>query len=368
MGQYDFYKSILNEINAIKRAGYPDLTFLNRFPEYHNIISSIDSPLFKATELAMANLESNKTFSIASELARSANFSLMETIGKISLGNDIAREIAQTMNSFTISHIEISSLLARSIESTTLAAYTLSRIPGERFGSALNFSLIDRDNLSASFLDFSHSYKSLINSFEGAKLSDMFRSPIFCELPSIEFLKNTDLIEVISIEGEEGELEVEKQRVTSEISIETGQRLEELLKSLDPSYINIYQGAREAFNSNNPDRNRHICISCRELCTQILREVAPDEEIHKWSTSPSDFYKDRPTRAARLRYLYRNINHAPLCKFIDKDIDAVMALLELFNRGTHEVDACYTPTQMEALMLRAKSFILFILEISKTNS
>lgn len=126
-------------------------------------------------------------------------------------------------------------------------------------------------------------------------------------------------------------------------------------------------GARKSLRSNNPDRIRHFAISLRELFTRVLHSLAPDEKVGEWSQDPNHYHKGRPTRRARLLFACREINQDPFSNFIEKDIDAVIAFLKLFQKGTHEAKSNFTDAQLTALQNRAESTLRFLLEIWKTK-
>ena len=99
--------------------------------------------------------------------------------------------------------------------------------------------------------------------------------------------------------------------------------------------------------------------------------LSPDTEVRKWTNSP-EYYKDSnpkkpPTRRGRLKFICRNINYGPFSSFIDKDVTALLEFIDLFQRGTHEIVAPYTQSQLQALKIRAESTIRYIIEISRSS-
>ena len=137
---------------------------------------------------------------------------------------------------------------------------------------------------------------------------------------------------------------------------------------MDDSLVQLWEGARGAFDSSNPDRVRHFAVSLRELFTHVLQQLAPDDKVRQWSTSPDLFSDNRPTRKARLLFICRDISNGSFIDFIEKDIAAVLELVKLFQRATHQVIVPYTEAQLEALMIRMESSIRFMLEISQLGS
>jgi hypothetical protein len=127
----------------------------------------------------------------------------------------------------------------------------------------------------------------------------------------------------------------------------------------------LWSGANAAVKSQNPDKARHALVSARELATQVLHLLAPDQAVHHWSQS-KDFYdeKGRPTRRARLFYTCRNVNSEPLKDFVEKDISSVLALFDVFQTGTHGIDSNFSDKQLKMIFRRAESALCSLIEIS----
>lgn len=318
----------------------------------------------------------------AVELAKSANLSISHMIGRVQLPDDAIRQatrmsqswreeinrMQKMANSISISEAAVRSHLADISRLTILAQGSLSVIPHAEIGEALNLTTGIRNTLSKSFLDFSLSYTTLFQSFEKSDFGVLISPPKISQLPSIEYFNASDLINVISAENVESELEEQKQQVQNEINDEIEGTLPILLSELDENLIRLWEGARDALDSRNADRVRHFAISLRELFTQVIHRLAPDDYVREWSTSPQDFSRNRPTRRARLLFICRGINHGPFVDFVKKDIAAVLEFTNLFQRGTHEVTAPYTEEQLVALRSRMESMLRFMLEISRLNS
>lgn len=137
-----------------------------------------------------------------------------------------------------------------------------------------------------------------------------------------------------------------------------------MLHAVDPALATPYVGARDALQSGNSDRARHVLSSLRELWNHLLRRIAPDEQVLPWAAEKDRnlLHEGRPTRKARILYLSREINHGALTNFIVQDTGALIALVELFNR-VHELDLNLTDQQLRALILRADSWLMYILQI-----
>lgn len=136
---------------------------------------------------------------------------------------------------------------------------------------------------------------------------------------------------------------------------------QELLKKLNPALVKSYEGARTALRSNNPDRVRHVLISLRELCTRIIKNLAPDDDVIKWIQDSVLLHKGKPTRRERIQYIYKNISHDCLGEFAAADVNAVIKLFDVFQR-VHEINPTITQTQLQTIFLRTESLLTFILK------
>src|SRR5205085_10139156 len=129
----------------------------------------------------------------------------------------------------------------------------------------------------------------------------------------------------------------------------------------DTALLRLREGARQALRSTNPDRVRHFATSLRELMTYVIHKLSPDEELRAWSTSAEDFFNHRPTRKARLRFIARKVAHGPFTDFVQKDIEATLAVFSLFHAGTHAINSELTEAQLTALQAKVESAIYFML-------
>ena len=193
--------------------------------------------------------------------------------------------------------------------------------------------------------------------------------PIF-ELPEVELFNSVDLLEAITVDNGEREVTSEndedKQGLRDEISTQTAEALETLLAGLDRNLVLLWQGASQALTSNNVDRNRHFLISLRELFTHVLHQLAPNDEIRAWTTSPEHFDRGQPTRKARLLFICRDINYSPFSSFVEKDIASILTLWEILNRS-HEIAIPLTQKQLVALKIRIEGALRLLL-ITRNSS
>jgi hypothetical protein len=185
-------------------------------------------------------------------------------------------------------------------------------------------------------------------------------------IPPIEFYLNTRFIENISFTREKAREETD---LIPSLTEETKDELEAILGVLDPSLIKLWKGAKEALNSNNPDAIRHFVTSLRELISHVIHKLSPDDELRAWSNLPDYYYNNRPTRRGRLLFICRKIiNHDQFSELLKKDIDLLLAYVDIFQEGTHAIDSHLTNTQLDLLMLKAESAIRFLIRIWKDTN
>ena len=227
----------------------------------------------------------------------------------------------------------------------------------------------------SSFLNFSISYSNLTASAKEIILEKPSSARIISELPALEILNSVEVLETVSapeINTEtnqiEDELEEEKESLKNEI-LEKREGIEKLLINIgSPDLVPMWQGAKSALNStDNPDSARHCAVSLRELFTHVIHRLSPDDEIKKWNDDKELIHNGKPTRRARLLYICRSVNHDIFSDFIAKDVDAILEIVKLFQRGTHEVTIPFTHKQLIALQTRIESTINYLIEIWQLN-
>jgi hypothetical protein len=258
----------------------------------------------------------------------------------------------------------LSSHLSQITQTSVLAQSALASIEIAKIGGAFNVTDAIKASFSNGFVDFSTSYRDLFRSFEVPETSLFRLPPSISELPTIEFFNGVDLLETTVEEEDQDEHEEERLLVRDEIRESANDSVIIRLREANPNWIVMLEGARQAFTSTNPDKTRHCITSLRELVREIMHYLSPDDQIKDWSTSPDDFDRNRPTRRARLRYIARNINHGAFTKFVEKDIEAILAAIDIFQAGTHVANSKLTEAQISALIARVESTILFLFSIA----
>jgi hypothetical protein len=321
-----------------------------------NIGKLVQSP---ALELAnSANLSIGRLFDSTNKLVGQQVASIAKG-WELSLQTSILiPEIGQVADAVLKSH------LIKLSEVSALAQASLSRLPWEQIGNSLQVQDALRSVLQNSFLGLASSYSEFFDSIGRQPAAIVSLPPIATELPTVEFFNGVDLLEAVTLQPDEAiEFIEEKHLFKNGIQAETNDRLNALLEELNEELVKALLGARHSLTSDNPDRVRHFAISLRELFGHVLHALAPDNEIRIWSSLPDHYYNSKPTRKARLLYICRTLNHGPFTKFVEKDIEAVLEFLQLFQRGTHEITVPYTNEQLIAMLVRMESTLRYLLEI-----
>ena len=186
--------------------------------------------------------------------------------------------------------------------------------------------------------------------------------------PLREHFLTTDLLHVLTERSEPPPLQHEERtlaiRDAEEQMLLT---LPDALSELDSDLHRLWRGAWDAFASNNSDRIRHALVSARELVTHVLHILSPDDQIKKWSNTPGHFERGRPTRKARLLFIYSAINDGPIRDHFEKEIQASISLVNLFQQGTHEICPDFSDDQVRAILRRLHSTICALVEAHKAK-
>jgi hypothetical protein len=261
-----------------------------------------------------------------------------------------------------------SSHLSQITQTSILAQSALAGVEFSRIGGAFSVPDEIKTSFANGFTDFSTSYKNLFKSFEVPETSLFRLPPSISRFPTVEFFNGVDLLETTVEEENQDQYEEERISVRDEIRESTNDSVIIQLREVNKDWTTMLEGARQALASTNPDKTRHCITSLRELVREVMHHLSPDEEIKGWSQSPDDFDKNRPTRRARLRFITRNINHGAFTKFVEKDIEATLAAIDIFQAGTHVANSKLTEVQISALLGRIEGFILFLFSIKNDEN
>jgi len=336
-------------------AAYEALNDLSRNPSHKWAMEgAVTSRLTEAARVA--NLSAVEMFSQRRIEAVLANYD------QLSAGwNDRVRLFEASSTNALKTAVETH--LSNIAEMSVLGESAFARFTWENVGRSLRVPDALISELQTQVLDFTQSYGSLMSSLSQSSILAM--PPRVSELAAQEFFLGSRFVKSISADPQEDELEEESEEVERDIAILLEDELEVMLARLDPGLVKMITGARQAFNSSNADRVRHVIASYRELNMHVLHQLSPDDSLRAWSTSPDDFANGKPTRKARLRFICRNINNGAFDGFVDKDIETMVKIFDFLNKGTHAVTSSFTEPQLRALKVKAESVVQFMLAISQ---
>lgn len=358
-------------INAMERlSGYPNHSIDDLRAKLAEAVASAA----KSTGLAL--YESSILNSV--NAANTSALKLMEGIAAQSLGAEQFRAIAGARADNWLNFKDLyaaqipfekflGSHLSQITQTSILAQSALAGIDFSSIGARFIIPDETRALFIGRFTDFSISYQNLFESF-GVPETNLFRlPPSVSELPTNEFFNGVDLLETTVDEDNQDEYEEERLFVRDEIRESTKDSVIIKLEAVNEHWVPMLEGARQALVSTNPDKTRHCITSLRELFTQVMQHLSPDEQIREWSKSPDDFDKNRPTRKARLRYIVRDINQGSFSNFVEKDIESLLAAVQVFNAGTHNPKNKFTEKQLSALIARMEGAIQFLFSIAESE-
>jgi Predicted pPIWI-associating nuclease len=215
--------------------------------------------------------------------------------------------VNQSLASLPNFNIVMQAHLADITKFAAISQASLAQLRWVRIGDLLAVQDSMRTGLQSTFAGFAESYSALYRSFEQHPSDVVALPPSISRLPAVEFFTGTVWVESITEKTQEdqdvSEVRLHTLQTTQE---ESRDRLEQLLMMLDPDLVYLWRGAQASLTSANPDHVRHFATSLRELFTQVLHALAPDDKVRVWSNRPEYYDHNRPTRKARLNYIFRN--------------------------------------------------------------
>ena len=379
-----------DDINTAKTALaklHHDMEAINKLakPSYLSVIEQMERTL---EPIRRQQLEISRALELSGAAARiqeivSANQHWQDLIKQATATSRITESLSAAHQSWLdtikpiqhdfsqLSQLQASAKLALCDTSLRLAAT-------ERFMAGIDFEAIRGRfqiempviaGLESSIAHVAASYGGLAESIR--EISDITRLPAFV-LPGAtrEIYTTSFALETLRPWGDRDEDEAETEiQLVAEAELETSGCIA-LLQQVDPGLARPYIGARDALYGNNTDRARHILSSLRELWNHLLRRLAPDDLVAAWIPGVSNqkdlLHEGKPTRRARVLYVCRELNNAPLSDFLMHDTRALVKMIELFNR-VHELETALTDEQLRAILLRTNSWLMYILQISVGN-
>lgn len=134
--------------------------------------------------------------------------------------------------------------------------------------------------------------------------------------------------------------------------------LSEISSDLDQRW----RGALFALDPRNPDAARHFCASSREILARVIESEASDEEVLRALPRCPRTPEGRPTRRARVQFFLhrKGLLDDDLEDFVERDLDNVVTLFNVFNEGTHGSAGTFTLGQLAAIKQRVEDAIRFL--------
>lgn len=137
------------------------------------------------------------------------------------------------------------------------------------------------------------------------------------------------------------------------------------LRRISTDLNDRWNGAVFSLHPQNPDAARHFCTSAREILTQILQLKAPDDDVVTLLPDCDLTQGGSPTRRSKIRYFLarRDMMVESLEQFVEDDIENIVQLFSVFNKGTHGVAGTFDLPQLRAVRKRVENGIAFLLDI-----
>lgn len=366
-----------SDINVDIIKDFSSLLDQSAFNKFKNLLPSIDShghsnPLLRVSRQATLAYSELANWNNIKKITAGDGNQLIDWYKAPGITGDVLNSKRNEVNLITpkflstkhdfdsISAINFQADLSKATEYSIYTEKSLSSYPWSEVGSIVKISDITRMNLSASFLELTSDYSKFIESFNDNPKTFVEISPALRKTTPVEFYTGVNFLESISTAKE---FSIKEEKLKKEIQYENEYTLKQYLPIINPGLYNMWKGAIETFNSDNSDKIRQFTVSLRELFGHIMHILAPDEAIAKWSNDPTHYHDGKPTRKARLHYICRNISNKPFNKFVEKDIQATIEFIAIFQDGTHSIESNFSTQQLIAIKSKAETTLKFIIEI-----
>lgn len=135
-----------------------------------------------------------------------------------------------------------------------------------------------------------------------------------------------------------------------------------ILHAISADFGDRWRGALFSLNPRNPDAARHFCTSAREIIAGILDTKAPDSIVAGAMPECDRTPQGTPTRRAKIRYFLhlKGMNQDELEDFVETDMNNVVDLFQLFNKGAHGSAGKFDLAQLQAIRNRVEDGIMFL--------
>lgn len=335
----------------------------------------VDRRLFGSTSTILDQLRQIGSISPNIQALTGANTNLTRMLESVTIKNSAFSRIFQEQQRLhnTIKGMALNDTLksafakidtTRMLSASLVAQTKLAAFDRLSIGTLAGIDTALSKALTINLGNFTRSYQSLLET-ASTRESLLKHVPFITTYSPVEYYREIEVLQRITVEDDEAENEDEI--VIREALSESLPSVDALLEDFNDQLCRLLQGARDSLASNNPDCARHVTTSVRELFTQVLQALAPDNEIRAWSTNEQHFHNNRPTRRARLLYICRHINCDPLTRFVEDDVQAALSFVESLNAGTHVVESRLTNSQLGSIISRMESLLVFLLQLRKVD-
>ena len=248
--------------------------------------------------------------------------------------------------------------MSRMVSASLVAQQRLAVLDSVPLGSLVGADATFRRSVAAHLGRLTRSYERVLAAATQPSL--VARLPLTTAYVPVEYYRHVQTLESVSILA----VDVDDALVTVDASLEEAvPGIDDLLREFDVSLCPLLAGARQALAGRNPDRARHVTTSLRELFTQVLHSLAPDDGVRSWTSHANHFHDRRPTRRARLLYICRNINEGAFTDLVEDDVGAALSFFDLLSDDTHTVESRLSTAQLISTVARMESLLVFLLQI-----
>lgn len=146
--------------------------------------------------------------------------------------------------------------------------------------------------------------------------------------------------------------------------------VDDLLGSIDTHFLIALQGARSVLRARGHDYVRHASTSLRELLEHLIRRFAPEPDATNWAKLNNAELDNRgnASRESRFRYICRTIpTNKKFGSFIECDITCYNAVMGALQGGTHGMPSSLTSDDVEVLISKVESLVIFLIRLNERN-
>ena len=153
---------------------------------------------------------------------------------------------------------------------------------------------------------------------------------------------------------------------TDELLDELGDELVSRLEAVNPELAEVYREGIAAMESGHRGWIRHAGVSFRTLFDHLLRQLAPDTDLHSFLEDPeSDMINGEFKRNARLRYIFREVATGSYVQMAEEDIKLAEATFFPSNDIVHRLASPLSEKQMRVFWRRIQGSVSVVLEAAE---